>query len=110
MKNHKRLVLNIPVVHVCVDDIHALLLMNNFERRVLRIERTTAVHSRGICRNNFSCSVVSGAVLCKTNTVHIFNCERSELQICRVHQIGVECMKNSALYSRSAESADDKKS
>ena len=38
--------LNIPSVHVCVDRIHALLLINNFELRVVRIERTTAVHSR----------------------------------------------------------------
>ena len=38
-------------VHRCVGkiiefDIHALLLINNFERRVLRVERTIAVHSR----------------------------------------------------------------
>ena len=55
---------NIPVVHDVY--LHALLL-NNFERRILRIERTN-VHSRGTsCSNTFLCSVVSGAfVLSKT--------------------------------------------
>ena len=48
--------------------------MNNFERRALRIERTgtTPVHSRGLCKNNLSYSVVDGAVLCKASTVCMY--------------------------------------
>ena len=33
--------------------------------------------------------------------IHFFNivyCERSEFLICRVHQLGLECIKNGALY------------
>ena len=46
---HKGLVLllNIPFEHVCVGKTFTLfLLINNFERWVPYIERTTAVHSR----------------------------------------------------------------
>ena len=44
-----------------------------------------------------SCFVIGGAdVLCKTSK-H-FHCERSELQICRVHRFRLGCIKNWALY------------
>ena len=46
---------------MCRKTFMLFLLIDNFERRVLRIERTTAVHSR-----------YSGPVLCKTIT-HFFN-------------------------------------
>ena len=34
----------------------------------------------------------------KLHIFSIFYCGRSELLICRVHQPGLECIKNSALY------------
>ena len=43
--------LNIAVLHVYID-LYGLLL-NNFQRRVLRIECTTTVRSRSTCRNIF---------------------------------------------------------
>ena len=55
---HKGFVLlNIPFVHVCVETFTLFLLINNFERRVLRIERTTVLYI-----------LDRGPVLCKTIT------------------------------------------
>ena len=36
----------------------------------------------------------------KITDFSIFYCERSELQICRVHELGLECIKNGALFVR----------
>ena len=73
-------------------DIHALLLMGNFERKVMRMERTTAVHSRSTCRNIFMLCSKWSCAMQNNYQVHIFYCERSELLICRVHQFGLECI------------------
>ena len=65
--------------------------MNNFERRVLRIERTiNTVHSSSTNRNTFFmlCSIDKW-LLCYSKQFDIFYCERSELQICRVYQFSV---------------------
>ena len=43
-----------------------------------------------------SCSVVSGAVLCKTITMYTFF-KRGDLLIFRVHYFGLECIKKCAL-------------
>ena len=36
----------------------------------------------------------------KNTHFSFFYCERSELQICRVHELGLECIKNGALFVR----------
>ena len=52
-------------------DLH-VLLMNNVERRVLRIERTTVLCILVVHVETSSCSVINGtAVLCKI-IIHFF--------------------------------------
>ena len=53
-------------------DIHVLLLNNNFERRVLRIERLLYILDVILNVETYSSYVVSRAVLCKTIT-YFFN-------------------------------------
>ena len=76
------------------------LLMNNFEHRVLRIERTTTtVYSRSTCRN-ITFMLCSKLCCCAMQNILIFYIASVvELLICRVHQFGLECIKNCVLYS-----------
>ena len=78
--------------------------MSNFERRVLRKERTTTIVNvqtvvHGIVETPSSCSVVSisSAALCYAKQITIFYCQRSEILVCRVHEFVLECIKKCAL-------------
>ena len=105
------LLLNILFVHVCVDRHSRSSTYQQF--RAQGSSRTTycccCTLSIVLHVETFSCSVGSSAVLCMQNnfqiflskTLHIFSnfyCGRRELLICRVHQLGLERIKNGALY------------
>ena len=100
-----------PFLYVCVDRHSRSSADQQFRaqgsaRRTYYCCTFSIVHYRNI----FMLCSIRSAVLCIQNNFQIFlqkkytifncYCERNELQICRVHQLGLECIKNGALFVR----------